>query len=362
MTTTIQAPNQEEKTSPQAPATIQARGRDTVSPEEAEMAFARHIMQANPELEYIDGMPPVVRQMVSRMNLGDDRIRRSLGWDIEDHALTWAPHDFEHRTDRLKGLHPNPHESEADRRGIATEFVLEASQALREFAVDCDWENHRLVQVVATAIRGEIRRCLAYLDDGCPVNVGEEPTEEARPSNSPAIVWTDAPLADEFLQADIKKQLLAAQALTGRVTNTPADMVPAILDLSGFRIKFQPQSKPFMVDRKNVCIRPGLSPAKTNLVLAQAIGYIRLHMNYVAEILPKHVAEFERYASLLLIPERDLERLINDHLETEEGELVEIVRRRFCVPRKLARLRLHLRAATSGSDAIGLHPLVDHKT
>lgn len=345
MTATMQAPYQQGVAypAPSAP----AKHSPLIEEEPSELAVARFLLQDHHSGGYsVDPcrLAPPVRHYLSKMNLADMTwIRLPLLAGLTESYTRMFPHHFDARELRMHQEYPNPDFNEASRRGIALEFLAEATDELRDFLTENDYLGNRLVSAVAGAIRGEIGRLVAYLDSGCPAEL-EEDLEVCRHASHRQGSPDDFPrLASDLIQR--------ASATSGRKCR-PAELVDDILRLFHYEIHEADLGLdcPAVTDfaRQVVWLQPKLRGDERALRLARSVAAI--HLDAFTEDLDG--AEMRRredlYARILLLPDDQ----VNDYIATlpddaSEIQMVKAVSKEFCVPKRVVELRLqelrHLR-------------------
>lgn len=139
-----------------------------------EITIARFLLDGEaPDAECVYQLPLVIRRYLSEMNQGDTTwIRFPLFSGLAQDDVELAPYQFTPR-DRLlwREKYPDPDDRADSRLGIALEFIGEALAELQDFLTQNDLQNNRLISAVAGAIRGEIKRLVDYVDQGCPAEL-----------------------------------------------------------------------------------------------------------------------------------------------------------------------------------------------
>ena len=318
-----------------APQTAPLTKPEEVSDREADaLQIARYLLSPDTEsvadFSDISHLSLPVRRYLSKANLSDSIwIRNPLTGDLGEPYTSWGPHDFSLRHDALREDYPRLQERKESREGLALEHITEALNELRDFVCDNDLGNSRLVNAVATAYRGEIRRLVDFIDRGAPAQSDEQ-------------------LTDYQLRQDIKKTVDATRA---RFRTTPsirrAYLLSDMLRLMDFEVVEATDlgfDCSFVVDtkRRRICLAAGISSSERHYAMAQAVALIRLCLYDLAKSLDLVANQRQQssYVLELLLPEDQVREVVGKMEGKPAGRRVQTVAREFHVPKRVAQHRL----------------------
>lgn len=159
--------------------TAPTEAKRNTSEEAPEVTVARYLLANHPrdvEASSVYQLAPAVRHYLSGLNLADQVfIAHPLFLGLDESESTLAPHELMPRDrQEWRERYPDPDGRLDSRRGMALEYLGEALDELRDFLVNTDLINNRLISAVAGAMRSEIKRLVDYIDAGCPAELVAE--------------------------------------------------------------------------------------------------------------------------------------------------------------------------------------------
>ncbi|MBN9419319.1 MAG: hypothetical protein J0I12_27935 [Candidatus Eremiobacteraeota bacterium] len=275
----------------------------------------------------LSGCSPAVRRYLSGINLADNLWMRSpLLFDLAEVERGWGPHHFNPRTRDARKPLRTLNESVEARRELAFDYVCEATEELREFLTACDWENNRLVKAVATAIRGEVRRLVDFIDAGCPRDYGDDAMAE-------------------LISSDTKKIAYTTEKLRG-VTGRPSAIVEEMVLVMKFEVEEAPLGLdcPFVIDTRKrvVTLAAGMKADERAFQLARVLAMVRLCLYSLDKVddAAQNQRDQDLYAQTLLLPEVQVRDYIAAQPDLSEKALVAGLAEAFGVPKRVVRARL----------------------